>query len=330
MIRYLLRRLVGVFIVLLVIAALTFVVFYLLPSNPAQFSCGKPCSPDRMASVLSFEHLDRPVYVQFGEFLLGIVAGRDFGAGTGLVHCAAPCFGYSFTQGAPVTDLIIQRFPVTASLAIGAALLWLVVGVVTGVISALRRGSVLDRVTMVTALAGVSAPTYLVGLLGILIFGFALNIVPVNGYVPLFEDPVQWAWHLVLPWCVLAFVSAAVYTRLTRSQMLEVLGEDYIRTARAKGLSERDVVVRHGLRAVLAPIITVFGLDLGSLLGGAVITESVFGMQGMGQLLIQSVLQLDLPLVVGLTVFSGFLIVLANLIVDIIYVVLDPRVTYDQ
>jgi peptide/nickel transport system permease protein len=326
----LLRRLVGVIVVLLIIAAITFVIFYLLPSSPAQLACGKPCTPDRLASVLSFEHLDRPIYVQFGEFLSGIFAGRTFGVGAGQIHCAAPCFGYSFRLGVPVTDLLVQRFPVTASIAVGAAVLWLLVGVFTGVVSALKRGSVLDRVLMVGALAGVSAPTYLVGLLGILLFGFALNVVPVSGYVPLFQDPVQWAWHLVLPWCVLAFVSAAVYTRLTRSQMLEVLGEDYIVTARAKGVPEKRVVLRHALRAVAAPILTVFGLDLGSLLGGAVITESVFSMQGIGQLLIEAVRQLDLPLVVGITVFSGFIIVLANLIVDLLYVVLDPRVTYEQ
>lgn len=330
MIRYILRRLVGIVVVLLLIAIITFVVFYLLPSNPAQLSCGKPCTPDRLAAVLQFEHLDLPVYLQFGEFLVGIFAGRTFGTGAGTVHCMAPCFGYSFQQGAPVTELIGERFPVTASIAVGAAILWLVVGVAIGVISAVRRGSLLDRSVMVLALGGVSAPTYLVGLLGILIFGFYLNVVPVNGYVPFFEDPVQWAWHLVLPWCTLAFVSMAVYARLTRNQMLEVLGEDYIVTARAKGLTERRVVVGHGLRAVLAPVVTVFGLDLGSLLGGAVITESVFGMQGMGQLLIQAVRQLDLPLVVGLTLFSGFLIVVANLVVDVAYVFLDPRVTYEQ
>ncbi|WP_163506457.1 ABC transporter permease [Fodinicola acaciae] len=330
MIRYVLRRLLGIVVVLLLIAIITFVVFYLLPSNPAQLSCGKPCTPDRLASVLHFEHLDLPIYVQFGEFLVGIVAGRTFGEGAGVVHCAAPCFGYSFQQGAPVTQLIGERFPVTASIAVGAAILWLLIGVTIGVISAVRRGSLLDRSTMVLALGGVSAPTYLVGLLGILIFGFGLNMVPVNGYVPFFDDPVQWAWHLVLPWCTLAFVSMAVYARLTRNQMLEVLGEDYIVTARAKGLTERRVVIGHGLRAVLAPIATVFGLDLGSLLGGAVITESVFGMQGMGQLLIQAVNQLDLPLVVGLTLFSGFLIIVANLVVDVAYVFLDPRVSYEQ
>jgi peptide/nickel transport system permease protein len=328
--RYILRRLVGIVVVLLLIAIITFVVFYMLPSNPAQLSCGKPCTPDRLAAVLHFEHLDLPIYVQFGEFLWGIVAGRTFGEGAGTVHCGAPCFGYSFQQGAPVTQLIAERFPVTASIAVGAAVLWLVVGVAIGVISAVRRGSLLDRSAMVLALGGVSAPTYLVGLLGILIFGFGLNMVPVNGYVPFFEDPVQWAWHLVLPWCTLAFVSMAVYARLTRNQMLEVLGEDYIVTARAKGITEQRVVVTHGLRAVLVPVVTVFGLDLGSLLGGAVITESVFGMQGMGQLLIQAVRQLDLPLVVGLTLFSGFLIVLANLVVDVAYVFLDPRVTYEQ
>ena len=168
----------------------------------------------------------------------------------------------------------------------------------------------------------------LIGLLGILLFGFTLNVVPVNGYVPLTENPVQWAWHLVLPWCVLAFLSAAVYARLTRAQMLDVLGEDYIRTARAKGLREGRVVWRHGLRNVLIPVVTLFGLDLGSLLGGAVITERVFSMRGLGALLLDAVGSRDLPLIVGVTLFAAFLIVFANFVVDLVYGAIDPRVSH--
>ena len=252
---------------------------------------------------------------------------RGYGSGVAAIHCAAPCFGYSFQLNAPVTQLILARAPVTFSIAIGAAVLWLILGVSAGVNSAIKRGSVIDRVVMGFSVAGVSAPTYLVGLLGILLFGFTLNMVPVNGYVPLAENPLQWAWHLLLPWCVLAFAHAAVYVRLTRAQMLEVLGEDYIRTARAKGLSERRVIVRHGLRNVLIPVITLFGLNLGQLLGGAVITERVFSMQGLGALLIDAVRNLDLPLIVGVTIFSAFLIVLANAVVDLLYRVIDPRVS---
>ncbi len=325
--RLLAGRLVGMLVVLLVVSALTYLVFFLLPADPAQLSCGRPCTPQNLALARAFMGYDKPLWQQYLAFLGGIVAGRGYGSGAAAIHCAAPCFGYSFQLGAPVTQLIADRAPVTFSIAIGAAVLWLAFGVASGVLSAVRRGTLADRTAMAVAVAGVSAPSYLVGLLGILLFGFTLNMVPVNGYVPLTDNPVQWAWHLVLPWCVLAFLSAAVYARLTRAQMLDVLGEDYIRTARAKGLRERRVIGRHALRNVLIPVVTLFGLDLGQLLGGAVITERVFSMQGLGALLIDAVNNLDLPLIVGVTLFSAFLIILANFLVDVLYSVIDPRVT---
>ncbi len=323
----LLVRFAGMLLVLLVISALTYAIFFLLPADPARLSCGRPCTPQRLAEARTFMGYDLPVWKQYLEFLGGIVAGRTYGSAGAAVHCAAPCFGYSFRLDEPVTRLITDRIPVTFSIAIGAAVLWLLIGVASGVVSAVRRGSLWDRAAMTLSVAGVSAPTYLVGLLGILLFGFRLNMVPVNGYVPLTVNPVQWAWHLVLPWCVLALLSAAVYARLTRGQMLDVLSEDYIRTARAKGLRERRVVGRHALRNVLIPIVTVFGLDLGMLLGGAVITERVFSMQGLGALLLDAVGNVDLPLIVGVTLFSAFLIILANFVVDMLYGLLDPRVS---
>jgi len=324
---YLVRRVVSALIVLLLIAALTFLVFHLLPTDITQASCGKPCTPERQAAVRHFYGYDQSMVVQFGEFLKGIVTGRTFGSGAAAVQCDAPCFGYSFRLHEPVTTLIGQYFPVTASIAIGAALLWLFLGVLTGVVSALRRGTWVDRLATASTVVGVSAPPYLVGLVGIYLFGFRLNILPVGTYVPLTEDPVGWAWHLVLPWCVLAVLSAAVYTRITRAQMLEVLDESFVRTARAKGIREGRVVTRHALRNALLPVVTLFGLDLGSLLGGAVITEKIFSMQGLGSLLIDAVNQLDLPVVLGVTLFSAFLIVVANLLVDLAYSRLDPRVS---
>jgi peptide/nickel transport system permease protein len=320
-------RVLGMVAVLLVVSALTYAVFFLLPSDPAQLSCGKPCTPQNLALARAFMGFDKPVWQQYLAFLGGIVNGRDYGSGAAAIHCAAPCFGYSFQLGAPVTQLIAGRVPVTFSIALGAAVLWLVAGVAAGTGAAVRRGTALDRTAMAFSVLGVSTPTYLVGLLGILLLGFTLDVVPVNGYVPLTENPVQWLWHLVLPWCVLAFVSAAGYARLTRAQMLEVLGEDYIRTARAKGLRERRVIGRHALRNVLIPVVTLFGLDLGQLLGGAVITERVFSMPGLGALLIDAVQNLDLPLIVGVTLFSAFLIIVANAAVDLLYGVIDPRVT---
>lgn len=326
MTRFILQRAAGMLLVLAVIAVISFAVFYLLPANPAQLSCGKPCTPENLERAKEFMGTNLPWWQQLGAFLWGIVAGRSFGSGDAAISCAAPCFGYSFQQNASVTDLIASRFPVSASIAVGAAVLWLILGVVGGVISALRRGTWLDRSVMTLAIAGVSAPSYLVGLLAILLFGFTLQWLPTGGYVPLTEDPVQWLLHLVLPWCTLAFISAAIYARLTRGEMIESMGQDYIRTARAKGLREPRVVLRHGLRNAIIPVVTIFGLDLGALLGGTVIAEKVFSMQGLGAMLIDAVHSLDLQLVVGFTLFSAFLIVVANVVVDLLYGFVDPRV----
>lgn len=319
-------RVIGVVIVLLVVTAVTFVIFYLLPSNPAQLSCGKPCTPENLARAKDYLGLNLPWYGQFWQFLKGIVVGRSFGTGAGAITCSAPCFGYSFQLNTPVTQLILTRFPVTASIAGGAAVLWFVSGVIGGSIAAVWRRRTADRVIMTVAIAGVSAPSYLVGMLAILLFGFTLGWLPTGGYEPFGQDPAGWFTHLLLPWCSLAFISAAVYARLTRSELIEQLGQDYIRTGRAKGLGEGAVVIRHGLRNALIPVVTLFGLDLGTLLGGAVITERVFSMQGMGALLIDSINRLDLQVVVGVTLFAAFLIAIANALVDIVYGIIDPRV----
>jgi peptide/nickel transport system permease protein len=324
--RYVATRLAGMVGTLFVISVITYAVFYLLPSNPAQLSCGRPCTPQRLAEASAFMGYDKPWATQYLDFLGGIVAGRHFGSGAAAVDCAAPCFGYSFRLNESVTQLILDRAPVTFSIAIGAAILWLLLGVSAGVVAAVKRGTVIDRTAMAFSTIGVSSPSYLLGLLGILLFGFTLDMVPVGGYVPLTENPLYWAWHLILPWCVLALISAAVFARLTRGQMIEVLDEDYIRTARAKGLRERRVIGRHGLRNVLIPVVTVFGLDLGQLLGGAVITEHVFSMQGLGALLLDAVSSSDLPLIVGVTLFAAVLVIFANFVVDMVYGLLDPRV----
>ena len=325
-VRFLALRLGGIVLVLLAVAVVTYLVFYLLPADPARLSCGKPCTPEHYAAAQHYLGLDVPWYAQLWNYLSGIVAGRSFGSGAGRISCPAPCFGYSFQLSTPVTELILSRLPVTASIAIGAAVLWFVSGVTGGAIAAVRRGRALDRAVMTVAIAGVSAPAYLVGLLGILLFGFTLGWLPTGGYEPLTEDPVGWFLHLLLPWCALAFISAAVYARLTRAELIDQLGRDHIRTARAIGLSESAVVVRHGLRNALIPVVTVFGLDLGSLLGGAVITEKVFSMQGLGSLLITAIGATDLQVVVGVTLFAAFLITVANFLVDVVYGFLDPRV----
>lgn len=323
---YVARRVAVTAGVLLIIATLTFIVFHLLPTDVSLASCGKPCTSDRREAVRHFYGYDRSPLLQLWEFLKGIVVGRTFGDGGAAVHCSAPCFGYSFRLGEPVLSLIVDRFGVTASIALGAFVLWTFAGVGAGVVAALRRGTWIDRTALAGTVVGVSTPTYLVALVAILVFGFQLNVLPVGTYVPLTQNPLLWAWHLVLPWAVLAFTSAAVYTRLARSQMLDAMSEDFVRTARAKGVRERRVVVRHGLRNALLPIVTIAGLDLGGLLGGAVITERIFSMQGLGALLIDAVGNLDLPVILGVTLFAAGLIVVANLVVDVLYAVLDPRI----
>ncbi|MGC3994043.1 MAG: ABC transporter permease [Propionicimonas sp.] len=324
-VRWTLTRLGGIVLVLLIVTMVTFAVFYILPADPAQLSCGKPCTPDHLAQARSVMGYDQPIWEQYLRYLGGIFTGRTFGSGGAAIHCPAPCLGWSFTQQRTVTSLIAQTLPVTASIAVGAAVLWFIVGVSAGVVAALRRGTVVDRVVMTVAIVGVSTPAYLVGLLAILLFGFILNVVPVSGYVPFATSPAQWAFHLVTPWCVLAFISAAMYARITRGQMLDVLGDDYVRTARAKGLGEARVIGRHALRNALIPVVTMFGLDLGGLLGGAVITEKVFSMYGMGALLIDSVSHTDLPVITGITIVSAAFIGIANLVVDLTYKALDPR-----
>ncbi|GAB3282557.1 ABC transporter permease [Kineosporia babensis] len=328
--RFLAGRLAGMVVVLVVISLVTYALFLLLPSDPAQMSCGRPCTPENLAIASEFMGFDQPWWRQYLEFVAGIFQGRSFGSGPAAVHCSAPCFGYSFQLNQPVTQLIWARIPVTFSIAVGAAVLWLVLGVALGVLAAVRQGTLVDRSAMAFAVAGVSAPVYLLGLLGILLFGFTLDMVPVSGYVPFSESPLDWLWHLVLPWCVLALFTSAVYARLTRGQMIEALEEDYVRTARAKGLSEPKVIGRHALRNVLIPVVTVFGSDVGQLLGGAIITERVFSMPGLGSLLLSAVGQGDLPLLLGVVLFAAFLVVLANFAVDVVYGLLDPRVAQTQ
>ena len=323
--RYLALRIAAMIVVLLVVTLVTYLIFEVVPSDPARAECGRVCTPAQLQQVRAFMGLNHSVWHQYLSFLGGIFSGRSFGHGANAIRCTAPCLGYSFQQDQSVLSLLGQTVPVTLSIAIGAALLWFVGGVTAGTVSALRHGGVLDRTVMAGAIVGVSAPAYLVGLLAILVFGFRLGWLPTSGYVSI-SNPGGWAQHLILPWCTLAFISAAIYARLTRSQMLDALDQDYVRTARAKGLRERRVIGRHALRNVLIPVITVFGLDLGTLLGGAVITEKVFSMYGLGALLIGAVSTTNLPVITGVTVVAAAFVVVANFAVDLTYRLLDPPV----
>ncbi|OKL46731.1 ABC transporter permease [Boudabousia marimammalium] len=313
-------------LVLLLVTFVTFAVFNLWPADPALAVCGKPCTPERRALAESVMGTANPWYQQFWSYLAGIFMGRTFGTGSGAIVCSVPCLGYSFNLGEGVTPLILSRLPVTFSLAGLAAILWLSFGVIAGVVSALSRGRTLDRIIMAGAVIGVSTPAYLFGLLAILVFGFGLRWFPVSDYVALTENPAQWLWHLLLPAVVLAILYLAVYARLVRANLIEQLGQDYVLTARAKGVPERDIVVRHALRNVLVPVVTLFGLNLGGLLGGAVITESVFSLPGLGTLLIDGVNGTDLNLITGVVLVSAAFVIIANLLVDAIHAWLDPRV----
>ncbi|MGW3627462.1 ABC transporter permease [Streptomyces sp. NPDC000880] len=278
-----------------------------------------------IAAVKQNLGLDQPIYIQYWDFIKGIVVGADYDLGPTTAHCNAPCFGYSFKDHLEVWPQLTDRLPVTISLASGAAVIWLLSGVTAGIISALKPGSIFDRAAMGVSLAGVSLPMFFTGQLALLLFSYKLEIFG-RTYVPFTENPAQWANTLFLPWCSLALLYSAIYARLTRSGMLETMNEDFIRTARAKGLRERKVVARHGLRAALTPIITVFGMDVGLLLGGALITESVFSLHGIGEYAVQGITANDLPPILGVTLVAAFFVVICNLLVDLLYAAVDPRV----
>jgi peptide/nickel transport system permease protein len=303
MVRFLVRRSLQGLIVLWVITAIVFVMFFVAPSDVSRLIAGRQATPETVALVKHRLGLDRPVLDQYGSYMWNLLHGD---------------VGYSFYNSTSVRSLIWERVPVTFSLAIGAAVLWLLIGVASGVLAATRPRSLADRLVTVTSLFFFSMPAFLLGLIFLYFLFFRLHlagiaIFPGSGYVPLTDDPLGWAQHLILPWLTIALVSAALYSRLTRGSMLDVLGEDYIRTARAKGLRERRVVYRHGLRSAVTPVVTQFGIDLGTLLGGVIIVERVFGLPGLGDLAVQSVMTQDLPVIIGTVVLAAAFIVVANI-----------------
>jgi peptide/nickel transport system permease protein len=334
-IAFVIRRLIGTVFLLIVVSMITFAIFFLIPrlagQNTYQLAAQYVGRNPTRQSILQVEQqlgLADPLYLQYGRFLRAIVLGAHYRSGPTVSYCPPPCFGYSFRNQEPVWPQMVSDIPVTLSLAIGAAVIWLVTGVSIGVISALKRGTLFDRFSMAIALAGVSLPIFFTGLISLALFSYKWPIFPNVTFVPFTTNPLLWARNLVLPWLCLAFLYAALYARLTRAGMLETMGEDYIRTARAKGLPEHTVIFKHGLRSALTPIVTIFGMDLGLLLGGAIITEVTFSLHGLGLFTFEAVQNQDLPEILGVTMLAAFFIVLANLVVDILYAVLDPRVRY--
>ncbi|MEE4494702.1 ABC transporter permease [Streptomyces sp. NPDC050529] len=330
---YIIRRVFGAVLLLLIVSAVTFAIFFLVPRLAGQTMdqlaaqyVGKDANPQSILAVKQNLGLDQPLYIQYWHFIKQIFVGADFKFGPEVTHCGVPCFGYSFKNHVEVWPELTARIPITFSLAIGAAAIWLVSGVAIGVVSALKRGSILDRVFMGVALAGVSLPIFFTGMLALGVLTVQWPVWEAVNYVPFMDSPLDWAWNLLIPWCSLAFLYSALYARITRAGMLETMGEDYIRTARAKGLKESRVIGKHGLRAALTPIVTIFGMDFGLLVGGAVITETVFSFPGLGQYAIKSVQENDLPIVMGVTLVAAFFIVICNLLVDLVYAAIDPRV----
>ena len=319
--RYIIRRLLWVVFLLLVVSAVTFVIFYALPSgDPAALRAGRSPTPEHLAEIRKTLGLDKPLYEQFWLFIKGIVLHFDF--------------GFSYTNSQAVRTEMLQRLPATASLTIGAVVVWLLIGLPVGVLSAIRSRSFFDRFAMGATLLAISAPVYWLGLMGLFFFsediGRVAHIFPGAGsYVPFSEDPKQWFGSLLLPWLVLAASFAAFYARLLRSNLIDTMSQDYIRTARAKGLSERAVIWRHAVRAAITPIVTILGLDIGILLGGSILTETVFNIPGIGRYAYEGIINSDLPVIQGTVLFGAFFIVMANLVVDIVYALLDPRVRYE-
>lgn len=316
---YIIRRVLWGILLIFLVSALTFVLFDVFPSaNPAQLRAGRNASPAIIAYITKELGLNKPIYTQFFDYMKGIILHFNF--------------GYSYYTGASVLSLITNRLPATLSLTVGAAIIWLLTGIPIGIISAIKRGTLLDRGAMGIALVFVSMPIFWFSL--VLLFLFAddigrFHVLPgANAYVGLTVSPVNWFTSLILPWIALAATSAAIYSRLLRGSLIEAMGEDYIRTARAKGLSERRVIWHHGVRSAITPVVTIFGLDVGTLLGGAVITETVFEIPGIGRLNYDAIIHSDFPIVQGTVILAAMFIVVANILVDISYAYLDPRVRY--
>jgi peptide/nickel transport system permease protein len=324
--RYIIRRLIWVVFLLFAVSIVTFVLFFLMPGDPAAASVPRQATPEVIEQVRERMGLNQPIWLQYRDFLHG-PDRIGIGNPSGVLNWP-PNLGYSFKNQEPVLNIILDRLPVTISLAIGSAVLWLLMGIPLGIMAALKPGSFRDRAATTFALFGASAPVFLVGVTLLYFLYFRFRIFPAPKYTPFTENPLLWAQGLFLAWLTVAIGLAALYTRLTRGSMLEIQGEDFVRTARAKGLVERRVIGRHILRPTLTPIVTILGLDLGALIGGAIVTEVLFGLPGIAQATVKALIDLDLPMIVGVVLTSAFFVIIFNLIVDVLYAALDPRVRY--
>jgi peptide/nickel transport system permease protein len=323
--RFLIKRLLSAVLTLFAVSVLSFLMFFALPSDPVTGMCPKNCNPERLERVRQELGLRDPKVDQYVAYMKGVFVGRDLGSAQG-GRCDAPCLGYSYVNSEAVTDTLARVLPVTLNIVIPAAILWMALGVGLGMVSALKRGTWVDRLAIGFSLTGASMQLYFTGAVLLIVFVYQLKILPTPHYTSILDSPVEWAKGLVLAWVALAFLFSAIYARLARAQMLETLSEDFVRTARAKGLVKRKVYGRHALRAAITPLVTIAGLDVGAALGGTVITETTFGLQGLGRTAVYAVRGGDLPMIMATVLIAAVFVVLANVVVDLLYAAIDPRV----
>jgi len=331
MARYIIRRLIAAFFLLIVVSAVVFILFYVFPSaDPAQLRAGRQANEDQIQAIRESLGLDKSILTQFWIYIKGVFTPLDL---PGTDETGPLYFGHSYQSNADVKDVIFSDLPATAMLVVGSVVVWLAVAIPTGIISAIKRRSLLDRTTMVTTLVFISAPVFWLGLVALYLFSQDVgvwHIFPGIGSYSQASDFLGKCASMLLPWFVLAAATAAIYSRYLRSQMLEVMDQDYIRTARAKGVPERSVILKHALRSAITPLVTLLGLDVAVLLAGnAILTETVFNIPGIGAETFNAIKRSDLPMIQGITLFGAFFIVTLNLFVDIAYAYLDPRVRYE-
>lgn len=325
MLFYILRRVVSAISVVFVTLVASYALFLLAPTDPAGSICGPKCTPDRVAEITKSLNLDEPPLEQIGSYLKGIVVGRDIEAGGTLRHCPVPCLGYSFPTGQPVTKILVTALPVTLSIVLGGSIIYATVGLLTGTLAARYRSSTLDRIAVSTSLVVNSVPYFVVALLVALYLADG-GLLPRPAWHSFSSNPLAWATGMLAAWLTLGLTNAAAYTRYSRASMIESLSQDFVRTARSKGISERRVVYRHGVRAALSPVVTILGLDIAYQFVNTLFTESIFGLPGLGVMTLRAFAQYDLPVLLGSVIIGAVILVVMNLIVDIIYTVLDPRV----
>jgi peptide/nickel transport system permease protein len=325
---YIIRRLISAFLVVTAISMIVFALFFLGPTNTADYLCQQNghCTAEKLKNLNESLGLNKPVVQQYGVWAKGLVHDREISFGAAHYKCDAPCLGISYITQTQITDDLKRRYPITLSLAIGGATLYLLLGVTTGVLSARRRGSLADKALVSSTLVVSSIPYYLVAFLA---WAYPINkwgLFPDAKWTPFTHNPAAWAAGLIVPWAVLGIVNSTQYARFSRGSMVEALSEDFVRTAVAKGVRTRAVTVKHALRAALVPIVTIFGLDFAALLSGALITEYIFGLDGIGRWSLSAIKQYDFPAISATVLTAAVVIVIANLVVDILYSVLDPRV----